>query len=294
MGNGGKHEGTDIRRWALGTLFTPEQSEWNTSHPLCSCVPYSDSQEVLFHWPVPNKPRQGEQKKGSLLLGFCSGSRAWNKPIPNVAKAGRDETPGRNPSTTGQVTNSRWSRGRRHTLVQMGMSLSWVSLHERRALSSLVPSFQVPRASGTTGNPTKQGHCCLSWGTESLEGKEARAREPLVCRKQQVETPRHQDGVNKPPPGKQGHKKKSSNYQLESNLSLHLVGCQEPRGISKQQISSFKELQAESSFSFYSHTFLPQPEEATEAFFTAHCFCFHFCLTSLCIFFFFPFSLQSC
>ena len=133
------------------------------------------------------------------------GSRAWNKPVSNVAKAGREETPGRNLSTTGQVTNSQWSIGRRHTLVQMGMSLSWVSLHERRALSSLVPSFQVPRASGTTGNPTKQGHCCLSGGTGSMEGKEAKAREPLVCRKQLVETPSHQDGVNKPPPGKEGH-----------------------------------------------------------------------------------------
>ena len=190
----------------------------------------------------------------------------------------------------GKATNSRWSTGRRHTLVQMGMSLSWVSLHERRALSSLVPSFQVPRASETTGNPTKQEHCCLSGGTESMEGKEARAREPLVCRKRQVETLRHQDGVNKPPPGKQGHNKKSSNHQLESNVSLHLVGCQEPRGISKQQISSFKELQGESSFSFHLHTFLSQPEEATEAFLQLITFLFSFPLDHPLHYFFFLFS----
>ena len=75
VGKGGKHEGMNIRKWALGTLFTPEQSEWNTSHPLCSCVPYSDSQEFLFHWPVSSKPRHGEKKKGSLPLGFCSGKQ---------------------------------------------------------------------------------------------------------------------------------------------------------------------------------------------------------------------------
>lgn len=93
----------------------------------------------------------------------------------------------------------------------MGTSLSRVGLHERGDLSSLAPSFQVPRASGTTGNPTKKGHCCLSGGTESVEGKEARAREPLVCRKQQVETPRHQDGVNKPTPGNRDIKR---NHQI--------------------------------------------------------------------------------
>lgn len=173
------------------------------------------------------------------------------------------------------------------------MSLSWVSLHERGALSSLVPSFQVPRASETTGNPTKQEHCCLSGGTESMEGKEERAREPLVCRKRQVETPRHQDGVNKLPPGKQGHNKKSLNRQLESNFSLHLVRCQEPRGISKQQISSFKELQGESSF-FHLHTFLSQPKEATEAFLQLITFLFSFPLDLPSHYFFFSFSLQSC
>ena len=170
------------------------------------------------------------------------------------------------------------------------MSLSRVGLHERRDLSSLAPSFQVPRVSGTIGNPTKKGHCCLSGGTESVEGKEARAREPLVCKKQQVETPRHQDGVNKPTPGKQGHKKKSSNYQLESNLWLYLVGCQEPRGISKQQISSFlKELQGESSFSLHLHTFLSQPKEATEAVLQLIMFLFSFALDLPLQYFFFPF-----
>ena len=175
----------------------------------------------------------------------------------------------------------------------MGMSLSRVGLHERWDLSSLAPSFQVPRVSGTTGNPTKKGHCCLSGGTESVEGKEARAREPLVCKKQQVETPRHQDGVNKPTPGKQGHKKKSSNYQLESNLWLYLVGCQEPRGISKQQISSFKRASGR-EFLLLALAYLSVPTQRSHwGCFTAHYVSVFICTWPPFAIFFFPFLSQA-
>lgn len=127
----------------------------------------------------------------------------------------------------GRRMNAGWATVRRHTQEQMGMSLRHESLRERRLPSSLVhqhqgsPLLAVPRASGTTGNPTTRGHCCLSGrqkaGGNRRERQGASGLQEAAGRSKG--TPRHNDGVNKLTPGKQGCQKKSSNYPLERNLS---------------------------------------------------------------------------
>lgn len=130
--------------------------------------------------------RCGERKAVSLVSAV--GSRTWNRPAPKAENAGREETPGRNLGAAGQGDEFWAGKSENaHLGADAKETETGESAGSRAPASPGHPYQQIPPpgCSGTTGNPSTQGHCCLCrdrWPG----GVEARAREALVCRKQQA------------------------------------------------------------------------------------------------------------
>lgn len=159
-------------------------------------------------------------KRKALSSVPAGGSRTWSTPVPKAAQAGREETPRRNRGAAGHEDEF-WAGNSEN--VHSGADGNEPEVGE--SVEKEGPVLLCPLLPGALSlwDHRKSHHprgTVVHPGYRKLEDMEVRqgASSLQEAAGRSKGTPRHQDGVNKPTPGKQGCEKKSSNYKLERDL----------------------------------------------------------------------------